>query len=82
MICLILRRGARVAGAGFYYLKNAAVRLDLALQHYAISFLADQGFTPITTPDLALTSILKGIGFTPRGRKLKFTVWRILNSIS
>ena len=59
--------GARVAGAGFYYLKNAAVRLDLALQHYAISFLADQGFTPITTPDLALTSILKGIGFTPRG---------------
>jgi len=59
--------GARVAGAGFYYLKNAAVRLDLALQQYAISFLSEQGFTPITTPDLALTPILKGIGFTPRG---------------
>ena len=59
--------GARVAGAGFYYLKNAAVRLDLALQQYAISFLADRGFTPITTPDMALTPILQGIGFTPRG---------------
>jgi len=59
--------GAKVAGAGFYYLKNAAVRIDLALQQYAISFLSEQGFTPITTPDLALTSILKGIGFTPRG---------------
>ena len=59
--------GARVAGAGFYYLKNAAVRLDLALQQYAVSLLADRGFTPITTPDLALTSILQGIGFTPRG---------------
>ncbi|MGI9472431.1 MAG: serine--tRNA ligase [Rubripirellula sp.] len=59
--------GARVAGAGFYYLKNAAVRIDLALQQYAISFLSERGFTPITTPDLALTPILQGIGFTPRG---------------
>ncbi len=59
--------GARVSGAGFYYLRNAAVRIDLALQQFAISFLCQRGFTPITTPDLALTSILEGIGFTPRG---------------
>jgi seryl-tRNA synthetase len=59
--------GARVSGAGFYYLKNAAVRLDLALQQFAISYLGDRGFTPVTTPDLALTHILQGIGFTPRG---------------
>ncbi len=59
--------GARVAGAGFYFLKNAAVRLDLALQQFAVSFLADRGFTPVTTPDLALTSILHGTGFNPRG---------------
>jgi seryl-tRNA synthetase len=59
--------GARVSGAGFYFLKNAATRLDLALQQFAIGYLADRGFTPITTPDLALTSILEGIGFTPRG---------------
>ena len=59
--------GGRVSGAGFYYLKNAAVRLDLALQQLAINFLSERGFTPITTPDLALTHILQGIGFTPRG---------------
>jgi seryl-tRNA synthetase len=59
--------GARVAGAGFYFLKNAAVRLDLALQQFAVGFLCDRGFTPITTPDLALTPILQGIGFNPRG---------------
>jgi seryl-tRNA synthetase len=59
--------GGRVSGAGFYYLKNAAVRLDLALQLFAINFLTEQGFTPVTTPDLALTHILQGIGFTPRG---------------
>lgn len=59
--------GARVAGAGFYFLRNAAVRLDLALQQFAIGFLCERGFTPVATPDLALTSILRGIGFNPRG---------------
>jgi seryl-tRNA synthetase len=59
--------GARVAGAGFYFLKNAAVRLDLALQQFAVGFLADRGWTAVSTPDLALTSILHGTGFNPRG---------------
>ena len=58
---------ARVAGSGFYYLRNEAVRLDLALQQFAIGFLSERGFTPVTTPDLALTHILQGIGFSPRG---------------
>ena len=59
--------GARVAGSGFYFLRNAAVRLDLALQQFAISFLSDRGFTPVATPDVALTSVLQGTGFNPRG---------------
>ena len=59
--------GARVAGAGFYFLRNAAVRLDLALQQFAVSFLSERGFTPVSTPDLALTSVLQGTGFNPRG---------------
>lgn len=59
--------GARVAGAGFYFLKNDLVLLDLALQQFAVSFLIDYGFTPVTTPDVALTSVLHGTGFMPRG---------------
>ncbi len=59
--------GSKVAGAGFYYLKNDAVLLDLALQQFALRKLIDRGFTPITTPDLARNSILEGVGFTPRG---------------
>ena len=59
--------GARVSGAGFYFLKNEAVMLDLALQQYTLSLLASRGFTPVTTPDLARTTILQGIGFNPRG---------------
>jgi len=59
--------GARVAGAGFYFLKNEAVLLELALQQYAINVLIDAGFTPTTTPDLARNDVLQGTGFTPRG---------------
>jgi len=59
--------GGRVAGHGFYFLKNDAVLLDLALQRYALDVLLSEGFTPITTPDLARDEILEGIGFIPRG---------------
>lgn len=59
--------GARVAGAGFYFLRNEAVLLDLALQQFAIQHLMQRGFTPISTPDVAHTGILRGIGFMPRG---------------
>ena len=59
--------GGKVTGTGFYFLKNDAVLLDLALQRFAIRTLIDAGFTPITTPDLARNQILEGIGFTPRG---------------
>jgi seryl-tRNA synthetase len=61
--------GGKVSGAGFYFLKNDAVLLDLALQQFALRKLIERGFTPITTPDLARNSILEGIGFTPRGEE-------------
>jgi seryl-tRNA synthetase len=59
--------GARVAGHGFYFLKNEAVLLELALVRYALEILAGEGFTPTTTPDLARNEILEGVGFIPRG---------------
>ena len=43
----------KVSGTGFYFLKNDAVLLDLALQQFALRKLIDAGFTPIITPDLA-----------------------------
>jgi seryl-tRNA synthetase len=59
--------GARVAGQKFYYLKNEAVLLELALQRYALDVVLEEGFTPYVTPDLARPAILEGIGFSPRG---------------
>ncbi len=62
-----LEGGARVAGHGFYYLKNEAVLLELALQRFVLDKLIAEGFVPMTTPDLARNEILQGIGFIPRG---------------
>jgi seryl-tRNA synthetase len=59
--------GGKVTGHGFYFLKNDAVLLDLALQQYALQTLIRHGFTPVITPDLARDRILEGIGFSPRG---------------
>jgi seryl-tRNA synthetase len=59
--------GARVAGHGFYFLKNEAAQLELALQQYTMDKLIGEGFTPMITPDLARGDVLKGVGFIPRG---------------
>ncbi len=59
--------GGRVAGHGFYFLINDAVLLELALQRYAVELLLNEGFTVMTTPDLARDVILEGTGFIPRG---------------
>jgi seryl-tRNA synthetase len=61
--------GARVAGAGFYFLKNEAVLLELALQRYAVGILQEAGFTLTSTPDLARNEVLQGTGYIPRGQE-------------
>ncbi|MDX9783288.1 MAG: serine--tRNA ligase [Spirochaetia bacterium] len=57
----------RVSGTKFYYLKNQAVILEMALVRYTLDILMKKGFTLFQTPDIAKTEILEGIGFNPRG---------------
>jgi len=45
--------GASVAGQKFYFLKNEAVLLELALIQYAMQTLLRHGYTPVITPDVA-----------------------------
>lgn len=60
-------KGADVAGQKFYYIKNKAVILQMALERYAMDIVMAHGFTPFITPDVAKEEILNGIGFNPRG---------------
>ena len=59
----------KVTGTGFYFLKNEAVLLDLALQRFALDVLESEGFTLYTTPDMARLKVLEGTGFNPRGQE-------------
>jgi seryl-tRNA synthetase len=62
-------RGAKVAGAKFYFLKGKLAILEQALIHFVLDYLVKEGFVPMTTPDLAKDDVLIGTGFNPRGNE-------------
>jgi len=59
--------GTRVAGHGFYFFKNEAVLLEMALSQFALTKLREKGYTLYSTPDLARDEVLEGTGYIPRG---------------
>ena len=59
--------GAKIAGSGFYYLKNDGALLEIALVSYGMKFLAERGFTPMLTPDVARERFYLGTGYLPKG---------------
>jgi seryl-tRNA synthetase len=61
--------GTKVTGVGFYFLKDEAMLLELALARFAMETLRKEGFTLHETPDLAKMKVLEGCGFNPRGEE-------------
>lgn len=59
--------GAKISGSQFYFLKNEAAFLELALVHYALDLLYQAGFKIIFTPDLAKERFYLGTGYLPKG---------------
>lgn len=57
---------AGVTGSKFYYLRNEAALLELALINYSMSKAVSRGFVPMITPDLVRTEVLEKCGFQPR----------------
>jgi len=64
---LDIERASKVSGSRFYYLKNEAVLLDLALIRFGLDHIIKNGFTPILTPLLVKKRALYGTGFLPLG---------------
>ena len=59
-------RGAKVAGAKFYYLKDGLALLENALLQYGLSKVLEHGVTFMTVPDMVSSKVLEGCGFNPR----------------
>ncbi len=56
-----LERAAKVAGARFFYLKNDLVRLNQALIHYALDFLAEKNYSLIQPPYMINHQSMEGL---------------------
>ena len=59
-------RGAKVAGAKFYYVKGGLALLENALIQFGIKKIVEHGFTLMGVPDLVNSRVLEGTGFAPR----------------
>ena len=59
-------RGAKVAGAKFYYVKGGLALLENALIQFGIKKVIEHGFTLMDVPDMVNPRVLEGTGFAPR----------------
>lgn len=64
---LDFERGAKVAGAKFYYLKGDLALLERAIIQFATDLVIERGFTYMTVPHMVNSRIAEGSGFAPRG---------------
>ncbi|KAG0221859.1 seryl-tRNA synthetase [Mortierella sp. GBA43] len=55
-----------VTGSRWYYLKNEAALLELALIQFATQRAVKAGFMPVITPDVVRPEVVQGCGFQPR----------------
>jgi len=56
-----IERGAKVAGARFFFLKGDAVKLEHAIMQYALDHLRSQGFVPVEPPFMLNRSSYEGV---------------------
>jgi seryl-tRNA synthetase len=62
-----VQRGGKVSGSRFYYLKNEAVLLEMALCRFVMDTLHKRGFTPMIVPQLVREAAMRGTGYFPIG---------------
>lgn len=59
-------RGAKVAGAKFYYLKGDLALLENAITQFALDLVTKKGFTFLTVPHMVNSKTAEGAGFAPK----------------
>jgi seryl-tRNA synthetase len=59
-------RGAKVAGAKFYFLKGDLALLENALIQFAVDFVVKKGFTFMSVPHMVNSRTAQGAGFAPK----------------
>ncbi|MCH4159241.1 MAG: serine--tRNA ligase, partial [Bifidobacterium minimum] len=58
-----MRRGVKVSGSRFYFLRGAVARLQIAMLTMAVDQAEENGFTLAITPTLVRPEVMAGTGF-------------------
>ncbi|GAA4267164.1 serine--tRNA ligase [Frondihabitans peucedani] len=58
-----IKRGTKVSGSRFYFLRGVGARLELGLMHMALDKAIAEDFTPLITPTLVRPEVMAGTGF-------------------
>ncbi len=70
-----IERAAKTSGARFYFLKNEAALLELAVAQYALDFLVNKKkFIPLIVPNLVKEQVMYGVGMLPHSKSEIFKI--------
>jgi seryl-tRNA synthetase len=58
-----IKRGTKVSGSRFYFLRGIGARLELGLMNMALDLALANDFTPLITPTLVRPEVMAGTGF-------------------
>lgn len=67
------KRAVKIAGTRAYILKGDLVLLEQALLRFALDFMAENGFTPMTVPWMVNKEAMWGTGYFPWGMEDHYT---------
>ena len=56
-----MERAGKISGARFFYLKNDVAMLDMALMHFALEELQNNGYTPVIPPYMMKRDAYEGV---------------------
>jgi seryl-tRNA synthetase len=67
------KRAVKIAGTRAYILKGDLVRLEQAVLNFALEYMTEEGFTPMTVPWMVNKEALWGTGYFPWGIEDHYT---------
>ncbi len=71
---LDLERGSKLAGSGYYYLKNELVQIRMAIVQMFMKHLMEGGFQVLMTPVVAKERVFWGTGYFPFATKDNYKI--------
>ncbi|GAB2984501.1 serine--tRNA ligase [Frigoribacterium salinisoli] len=58
-----IKRGTKVSGSRFYFLRGVGARLEIGLMNMALDLAVQNDFTPLVTPTLVRPEVMGGTGY-------------------